>query len=69
MVFSILAFVIAAGILIHAIYGEVKWAKHKEEIRRQYKPGGADRIRESGLVLHFFLFVCFLLWGFFLLPL
>lgn len=68
MVFSIIAFAIAAGILVYAIYEEVKWAKHKDEIRRQCKPGGADESHGCFRNLYVALFVCFLLWGIFLLP-
>ena len=67
LIFAIASFTISAGVLIYAIVEEVKWAKNKEEIRRQYISGGAESVRDYKHVFESLIFIGFIILGLYIL--
>lgn len=68
IILSILSFSAAAAFLVWFIVDEIKWYKHKEEIKRKYKPGGAEEVRGCTHSYQIVGIVGFILFGLFLLP-
>lgn len=68
IVLSVILFSLAAADLVWFIVEEVKWHRHKEDIVRIYKPGGAESVRGCRHFYQIVMFVLFFLFGLFCLP-
>ena len=57
-IFSIAFFTMALAALIWFVIDEIRWKRHKEEIKRIYVEGGVEQVRGYW---HFFQTICFVL--------
>ncbi|HOX96291.1 MAG TPA: hypothetical protein PLI45_02830 [Candidatus Woesebacteria bacterium] len=67
-IFSLIFLAIAAAVLVWFIVDEVKWHKHKEEIKQIYVKGGAEEIRGCEHVYQIVCFIAFLFVGILIFP-